>query len=203
MAAGLSQRQVGRLAGVSQQLVSLAERGDAGVNLDERCRMAAAAGHELGWKLYPVAGVSLRDSGQLSLAQAILARMSKQLAARLEVPVAVGDLRAADILITAPTELIHVEVERTLFDFQAQLRAGQLKRDVLARDSTLPVRLVIAVPDSSRVRGDLAAIPEIVRAAFPIPSRQISSSLRNGAPLGGDGLLFVRPSRRTSGGGAT
>lgn len=194
------------MAGVSQQLVSLAERGDAGVNLDERCRMAAAAGHELGWKLYPVAIVTLRDSGQLAVAEAILAQMSRQLVGRLEVPVAVGDLRAADILITAPTELIHVEVERTLFDLQAQLRAAQLKREVLARDSALPVRLVIAVPDSPRVRADLAAIPQIVRAAFPVPSRQISASLRNGTPLGGDGLLFVRPSRpsrRTSRAGAT
>ena len=203
MAAGLTQRRVGQLAGVSQQLVSLAERGDAGVNLDERCRMAAAAGHELGWKLYPVATVTLRDSGQLTLAQAILAPMSKHLTGRLEVPVAVGDLRAADILITAPTELIHVEVERTLFDLQAQLRAAQLKREVLARDSSLPVRLVIAVPDSPRVRADLAAIPQIVRAAFPIPSRQIAAALRNGTPLGGDGLLFVRPARRTRRGGAT
>lgn len=198
MANGLTQRQVGERAGVTQQLVSLAERGDPGIKLDVRCRLAAAAGHELGWKLYPAAGVSLRDSGQLHVAQAILAALSKQLAARLEVPVAVGDLRAADLLITAPTELIHVEVERSLFDLQAQLRAAQLKREALARDSAHPVRLVIAVPDSARVRSVVAGIPEIMRAAFPIPSRQIAGALRSGTPLGGDGLLFVRTGRPTS-----
>lgn len=195
MAAGLTQRQVGERAGVTQQLVSLAERGDPGMRLDLRRRLAAAAGHELGWKLYPAAAVSLRDSGQLHVAQAILAAASKHLTARLEVPVAVGDLRAADLLITAPTDLIHVEVERSLFDLQAQLRAAQLKREALARDSAQPVRLVIAVPDSARVRSVVAGIPEIVRAAFPIPSRQIADALRSGAPLGGDGLLFVRTSR--------
>jgi transcriptional regulator with XRE-family HTH domain len=198
MAAGLTQRQVGHLAGVTQQLVSLAERGDPGIRLEVRCRLVAAAGHELGWKLYPVAGVSLRDSGQLHLAQAILSALSTQLTARMEVPIGAGDLRAADLLITAPAELIHVEVERSLFDLQAQVRAAQLKRDAIARDSTRPVRLVIAVPDSARARAVVGSISEIVRAAFPIPSRQIASALRNGAPIGGDGLLFVRAARRTS-----
>jgi len=198
MAAGLTQRQVGQRAGLTQQLVSLAERGDPGISLDVRCRLVAAAGHELGWKLYPATGVSLRDSGQLNLAQAILAPLSKQLTARLEVPVAAGDLRAADVLISTPTELIHVEVERSLFDLQAQLRAAQLKREAIARDSALPVRLVIAVPDSARARAVVGGFPQVVRAVFPIPSRQIAGALRAGAPLGGDGLLFVRTSRDTS-----
>ena len=203
MAAGLTQQQVGERAGVTQQLVSLAERGDPGIGLNVRCRLTAAAGQELGWKLYPAAGVSLRDSGQLHVAQAILGSISKQLIARLEVPVAAGDLRAADLLITAPTELIHVEVERSLFDLQAQLRAAQLKRDILAHDSTCPVRLIIAVPDSARVRALVAGIPEIVRAAFPVPSREVASALRRGTPLGGDGLLFVRTARPTSSGRGT
>jgi transcriptional regulator with XRE-family HTH domain len=198
MAAGLTQRQVSEHAGVSQQLVSLAERGDPGIGLHVRCRLVAAAGHELGWKLYPVRGVSLRDSGQLLLAQAILSGLSKQLTARLEVPIAAGDLRAADMLITSPTEQIHVEIERSLFDLQAQLRSAQLKRDSLAQSDRLPVRLVIAVPDSARARAVAARLPEIVRAAFPIPSRQVASALRTGASLGGDGLLFVRPARLTS-----
>lgn len=198
MAAGLTQRQLGQRAGLTQQLVSLAERGDPGISLEVRCRLVAAAGHELAWKLYPATGVSLRDSGQLHLARAILAALSKQLTARLEVPVAAGDLRAADMLISAPTELIHVEVERSLFDLQAQLRAAQLKRDAIARDSARPVRLVIAVPDSAHARAVVAGFPEIVRAVFPISSRQIAGALRAGAPVGGDGLLFVRPSRHTS-----
>jgi transcriptional regulator with XRE-family HTH domain len=198
MAVGLTQRQVSERAGVTQQLVSLAERGDPGIGLDVRCRLVAAAGHELGWKLYSMTGVSLRDSGQLHLAQAIVRTLSRLLTGRLEVPIAVGDLRAADMLITAPTELIHVEIERSLFDLQAQLRAAQLKRNTLAEHSPVPVRLVIVVPDSASARAVVASLPEIMRAAFPIPSRQIAGALRSGAPLGGDGLLFVRDARGTS-----
>ena len=198
MTAGLTQRQVSERARVTQQLVSLAERGDPGIALDVRCRLVAAAGHELGWKLYPVTSVSLRDSGQLLLAQAILRGLSKQLTARLEVPIAVGDLRAADMLITSATERIDVEIERSLYDLQAQLRAAQLKRNSLAEGSPLPVRLVIAVPDSARARAVAASLQEIVRAAFPIPSRQVAGALRTGSPVGGDGLLFVRATPLTS-----
>lgn len=194
MSAGLTQRQVAALAGLTQQLVSLAERGDRGIGLDRRCRMALAAGHELGWKLYPVATVSLRDSGQLQLAQAILATLPETLTAQLEVPISNADPRAADVVITAPTELIHIEIERSLFDLQAQLRAAQLKRDALSRDASRPVRLVIAVPDSARARAIAATIPAVIEAAFPIPSREIANALRSGIPVGGDGLLFVRKS---------
>ena len=70
---GLTQLRLGRLAGVSQQMVSQAELGDADVSLDMRCRLAAACAHEIGWRLYPAGRVTLRDSGQLAIAQRIIA----------------------------------------------------------------------------------------------------------------------------------
>ena len=72
----------------------------------------------------------LRDSGQLALAQTIAAAAHPSWRARLEVPVAPGDPRAADLVLTGPTEIIHIEIERALVDFQAQLRSAQLKREL-------------------------------------------------------------------------
>jgi transcriptional regulator with XRE-family HTH domain len=183
-------------AGVTQQLVSLAERGQIGIGLEVRCALVAATGHDIGWRLYPRSTISLRDSGQLEIAQVILRALPSASVRRVEVPVAPGDLRAADLVITTPTELIHVEIERWLVDFQAQVRGAQLKREALSRGSARPVRLVIALPDSKRARAEIAAIPAVIRSSFPIESRDIARALRTGAPLDGDGLLFVRVDRR-------
>jgi transcriptional regulator with XRE-family HTH domain len=193
---GLTQRQLASRAGVTQQLVSLAERGVIGIGLEVRCALVGATGHELGWRLFPTSTVPLRDSGQLATAEVILRALPAGSTAGLEVPVAPGDLRAADLVITTPGELVHVEIERWLVDFQAQVRAAQLKRGTLSHGSTKPVRLVIAMPDSRQARAEVAAMPAVVRSSFPMQSRDIARALRTAEPLGGDGLLFVRVDRR-------
>ena len=190
--AGLSQARLASLAGTSQTEVSKAERGLLDISLDARCRLAAACGHELGWRLYPVATVRLRDSGQLALAQMIVAAAHPSWRPRLEAPVAPGDPRAADLILTGSAEILHIEIERALFDLQAQLRAAQLKRELLAQASSQPVRLVMAVPDTSRTRARLAPFAQLLAQTAPTPSRRIWASIRNGEPLGGDGIAFVR-----------
>jgi transcriptional regulator with XRE-family HTH domain len=197
-AAGLTQKQVAVGSGVSQQIVSQAERGDIGLSLIARCQMTAAVGHELGLRLWPVEGVALRDSGQLALAEAILSALHVSWAARLEAPIATADRRAADLLLTRTDEVVEIEIERTLVDLQGQLRAGQLKRESLAERFDLPVRLVIAVPDGARIRAKLAPFEDVLSRALPVPSREIASALRMGRTIGGDGLLFVRTRRLTA-----
>lgn len=202
-AAGLTQRQLAVRSGVSQQVVSEAERGDPGVSLGARCRMAAAVGHELSLRLYPVEGVPLRDSGQLMLAEAVISTLHGTWSARLEAPIAPGDRRAADILVARTDEIVEIEIERSLVDLQAQLRAAQLKRQALAERSSVPARLIIAVPDGARVRAKLAPFEHLLARALPVASREVSAALRLGHPVGGDGLLFVRVGRRLTASGST
>lgn len=196
MLAGLTQAQVARLAGVSQTEVGRAERGIGDHSLDARCRLAAACGHELGWRLYPVATVRLRDSGQLAIAQAIVQAAHPNWQARLELPVAPGDRRAADLVLTSATEILHVEIERALVDIQAQLRSGQLKREALAAQLKRQVRLVIAVPDTRATRVRLSPFVELIARALPASSASTWRALRSGEALSEDGILFVRPPRR-------
>lgn len=202
MTAGLTQAQLALLAGVSQQVVSMAERGDPAISLDIRCRLAAACGYELGWRLYPVSSVSLRDSGQLAIAQTIVAAAHPSWVCELEAVVAPGDARAADLLMRRPEEVVHLEIERALVDAQAQARAAQLKREVIAARSRVPVRLVIAVPDTSMSRQRLAPLGPLLRRTFPVLSREIWHAIRHGHPVGGDGILFVRADRVGSARGA-
>jgi transcriptional regulator with XRE-family HTH domain len=192
MAHGLTQRQLARLAGVSQAEVSKAERATVDISLEARCRLAAACGHELGWRLYPVATVRLRDSGQLALAQTIVGAAHPSWRPRLEASVAPGDPRAADLVLTGAIEIIHIEIERALVDFQAQLRSAQLKREVMAGQDQRPMRLVIAVPDTVTSRARLAPFTQLIGQTMPGASRTIWRAIRSGQALGTDGILFVR-----------
>ena len=196
MNAGLSQVRLAALAGVSQSEASKAERGALDISLEARCRLAAACGHELGWRLYPVATVRLRDSGQMALAQAIVAAAHPSWKARLEVPIGPGDRRAADLVLTGPTEIIHIEIERALVDFQAQLRSAQLKREALAARETKPIRLVIAVPDTRSSRARLEPFAQLIIQSMPAGSRAVWQAIRGGEPLRQDGILLVRQPRR-------
>jgi transcriptional regulator with XRE-family HTH domain len=196
MTAGLSQRQLAGLAGLSQQEASKAERGASDVSLEARCRLAAACGHELGWRLYPVATVRLRDSGQMALAQAIVASAHPSWKPRLEVPVAPGDARAADVVLTGTTQIVHIEIERALVDFQAQLRSAQLKREILSASEERPIRLVIAVPGTNTSRTRLSPFTDLIRQALPATSHRIWRAIRRAEPLTNDGILFVRAPRR-------
>lgn len=196
MTAGLTQTSLAKRAGVSQQLASWAELGTGNVSLEARCRLAAACGHELAWRLYPVATVRLRDSGQLTLAQAIVGVAHRSWRPRLEVPVAAGDARAADLLLTGPMEIIHIEIERALVDFQAQLRSAQVKRELLAAQEQRPIRLVIAVPYAPASRERLAPFSQLISQTMPAESRAIWRAIRGGEPLKNDGILFVRTPRR-------
>ena len=194
--AGLTQSRLAAITGFTQQHVSLAELGDPHISLDARCRLAAGCGRDLGWKLYPTQTVRLRDSGQMQLAQVIVQRLHSTWSHRMEVPVTLGDPRAADVVLYRGDEVVHIEIERALVDFQAQLRAAQLKRQALGAREDRPIRLVIAVPDTSASRGRLAPFAELLRVSMPRTSRTIWAGLRSGEPLGGDGILFVRVWRR-------
>jgi transcriptional regulator with XRE-family HTH domain len=193
IAAGLTQAQVAALAGLSQSIVADTERGKLGISLDARCRIAAACGHELSMKLFPVSTVRLRDSGQLELAEAIAAAVGPCWRYRFEVLTGPGPMHAADIVLENQQEVAQVEVERALVDFQAQWRAGNLKRESLAQRLGRPVALILAVPDTATVRKALEPHREFISRAMPMSSRAMWHALRGCHALGGDGLLFVRP----------
>jgi len=195
MNAGMSQVRLAALADVSQTEVSKAERGALDISLEARCRLAAACGHELGWRLYPVSTVRLRDSGQMALAHAIVETAHPSWKAQLEMPIAPGDARAADLVLTSPRETIHIEIERALVDFQAQLRSAQLKREALAAVEARPIRLVIAVPDTRSSRARLAPFRRLVSQTMPAASRDVWQAIRGAEALNGDGILFVRAPR--------
>lgn len=200
--AGLSQRDLAARAGLTQAFVSQVERGQSVPGLESMVRLSTALGLSLSLRLFPGDGLKLRDSGQLDVALAIRKEVHSGCRVRLEEPIAYGsDRRAADMILETPIELVMLEIERGLVDFQAQYRAAQLKRATLAARVGRAVRLVIAVPDTRRNRKLLSQHQELISTALPVSSRQIWAAIRSGEPIGGDGLLWVRVKRNETANG--
>src|SRR5215208_6137250 len=117
----MTPREIARRSGISQSVVSRVLAGKASPTLVVLIRLTASLGHRLSIKFYPDEGVRLRDSGQLELAEIIRANCHSAWRLALEVPVArPPDRRAADVLLLSTHEANMIEIERGLFDFQAQ-----------------------------------------------------------------------------------
>lgn len=194
---GVSQAELGRRVGLPQSSVSEMERGRLAADLATQSRLAAAVGLQLSVRLFPNGHVRLRDSGQLSIAQLLIAQADAAWRPILEHPIGLApDLRAADLVLVSPVEVIDLEIERNLADLQAQLRAGMLKRDDLAHRFVQPVRFVLVLRDTTRLRQMVHAYARAISAALPKNSREVLAALRSGEPLGADGLLWVREGTR-------
>ena len=193
LGAGMTQARVAALAGSSQSAISRLELGVPPLDFELGCRVAAVVGHEIGLSLHPADGSTLRDRKQLSIAQRIVGLRHTSWRPALEVAVGVGrDRRAIDLVLSRPEELVACEIERWLVDFGAQLRAHQLKREALAATDDRPVRLLLVVRETDHNRTAVRDHRDLVRRAGFADGRHVWRSLREGRPIGRDGLVFMR-----------
>lgn len=187
---GLSVRAAARLAGVSPTTQRRVEAGSPSVRVDVMCRVAAAIGLKVWGKSFPVREPSLRDTGQLRLAE-ILMRLAHA-GLRPVMELGIGNHRSIDLVLFGAEEILAIEIYRLLADFQAQFRAADAKRMELAAAHQRPVRLVVAVEDTRRNRRLVAEHAVAIGVALPAGSRAVLNSLRTGTPLGADGLVWIR-----------
>lgn len=192
---GWSQRDLGVRAGVPQSTVWRIEHGSRHANIETLCRLTTALALDLNVRAFPSTRVRIRDEQQLARIGFITARASTLWHPQLEVRVAhdPADARAIDLLLSSAVEVVAVEVEGDLADFQAQLRPDLAKRDLLAARESRPVRFVLGLPDTRRLRGIVGDHASLVARTLPTSSRRIWASIRSGNVVGGDGILWLPP----------
>lgn len=189
--------QVARLAGVSWQTVARAESGDPRITFLTVCAVGEAVGLDVVVRGYPGTGPRLRDTGQLEIANLLIAVLHGTWRSVVELQVGPHG-EAIDLVCFGASEILAIEIERLLVDWQAQLRRADAKRAALAAQHQRPVRLVVAVEDMPRNRRALEPHLEVVRSTFPAGSREVLRALRSGSELGSDALLWVRRRRLAS-----
>ena len=190
---GMSVTAAARIAGLAPLTQRRVEAGDPSVGLATLCRAAAVVGLKVWVRAFPIGPTSLRDSGQLRIAEFLRSMTASRMQVELEH--AVGDQRSIDVAAFGPSELLAIEIERLLTDFQAQYRQADAKRVALAERHRRPVRLVLVVEDTRHNRRAVEDHTTLIRSALPAGTREILGVLRTGRELGRDGLAWVRPRR--------
>jgi transcriptional regulator with XRE-family HTH domain len=190
-ASGLSRADAARRAGVSRSTWERVELGSPTATLTTLCAVTDAVGLDLVIRAHPGRGASLRDRGQMAIADYLAGIAHPAWTVSLEVTA--GQFgQAIDQVFWGPDEILGIEIIRHMADHQAQHRSGSLKRDWLADQHRRPVRLVLAVEDLRSNRAALSPHIGLIKSVLPAGSRQIMDALRTGRPLGSDGLLWVR-----------
>jgi hypothetical protein len=178
-------------AGVSWSTQARVELGDPSVSVATLCAVTEAVGLDLVLKAYEGRRPTLRDTGQLALAEQLCARVHPSVRATIELLVGQRG-EAIDVALFAVEEIIATEIERLIVDLQDQYRRADRKRQALADMHQRPVRLIIVIEDTSRNRAAFERHSNFIRSVLPAGSREIFAALANGRPLGRDGLLWLR-----------
>lgn len=178
-------------AGIARSTWDRIEAGDPSVTLAALAAATDAVGLDLVLQAYPGREPRLRDSGQLEFAQAMAGMAGPSWRVTLEEPAGEHG-EAVDLVLWSAAEIVAVEIERMLVDWQAQLRRWLLKRDWLAARHSRPVRLVVLVADTHRNRAAVAPFGALIRSTLPMGSRAVLHAVRSGSPLSADGLCWMR-----------
>jgi len=193
MSVGWTLRTVAQRSKCSQASVSRLEAGDARLSLILVSRIVGALGMDLSVRVFPGAGIGLRDSGQLALAELLRAQAHPSWRIGFEVPIGNDSRQAADMVLTGASAALHLELESRLVDFQAQLRGGQLKRDGLQQRFRTHVAFVLALRDTETNRAAVRANKAVIGTALPATASDVWRAIRSGVPFVADGLLWLRP----------
>jgi transcriptional regulator with XRE-family HTH domain len=188
LAAGLSSRAVGALAGISHVQVIRIERGQAPhVDIETLGKLAGVVGHELSLRIHPI-GPPVRDKGHVALLERFAARLGPIVTWRTEVPIPLpGDLRNADGVATVTTNDFDaiVEAETRLHDVQETERKLRAKQRDLGT-----TRAILLVADTRHNRRVIAAVPDLQRQ-FPVGTRSCLAALKAGRDPGADCLVIL------------
>ena len=191
----MTRASASRRAGVARSTWDRIEAGDPAVTVAALTAAADAVGLDLVLQTYPGREPSLRDSGQMAMAQSLAGMAAAAWRASFEEPAGEHG-RAIDLVLWGPDEILAVEIERQLVDWQSQLRRWSAKRDWLAAQHARPVRLVVMVAETHGNRAALRPFASVTERTFPAGTRAVLQAIRSGTPLGADGLCWMRQPRR-------
>lgn len=184
--AGLSQLTVARRSGMSKMQVSRVERGLGSTGVVGLATLASIVGLDLVVKVYP-GGAPVKDVAHARLLGRLQASLPTLNGWRTEVPLPIpGDQRAVDAELQVASRRIGFELETRLGDAQATARRVALKQ----RDAVLAC-MVLVLADTRANRAAILGGAPTLKATFPLESRAVMASLRNGAPPSGNGVVLV------------
>jgi transcriptional regulator with XRE-family HTH domain len=191
--AGLSQRQLAGLAGISSSTLHAIELDRHDPCLDTLCRVAAALGMDLGVRLFAGTGPLIRDHSQTAMIAALLQEAHGGWIPDPEVWVHRPVRGVIDLVLRmAEPPLVACEAQSDLRRLEQQVRWFRSKAAALAEERAIDVSRLLLLRDTRRTRAIAAEFEAFLAAAYPAPYADLLASIRDGHPWPGDGIVWCR-----------
>ena len=187
MSAGLSQRAVGELVGVSHTEISRIELASAPrVPYQTLAVIGAVLGLDISIRAFPN-GEPIRDAAQVALLGRLRTKLPSPLRWRTEVPIRLpDDRRAWDAEILGPGWRVALDAESRLRDVQALSRRVALK----ARDDGADIVILLVAGTRHNRHVVRLAAPDLA-GMFPVPGRSVLAALEAGTRPEGSGIVLI------------
>ena len=213
--AGISQRRLASVAGVSQGTLSRIETGEVEPTLEVLARIAAALGGEVSMRIYPGTGPIVRDHIQAAMVQALLLALHPRWKRFVEVAVDKPVRGVIDLVIHDPEEpvLVAGEAQSELRRIEQQIRWSRAKADALAEGGSselagvlasrngheggpsLTVSRLLLLRSTRATRRVVATYADILAAAYPAKHADAVAALTGTAPWPGPALVWMDVSK--------
>lgn len=197
--AGLSQRRVAAIAGLSVSTVHAVENVTFDPGTEVLTRLASALGMDLSMRLYPGTGPPIRDRSQAAMLNALIAIVDPRWRATPEVPVSQPVRGVIDLVLddTYGKEVVACEAQSELRRLEQQVRWSRLKAEALRASRAghghgPDVGRLLLLRSTRRTRAIVAEHAELMSAAYPAGAAEIHAELTGDASWPGDGILWCR-----------
>ena len=202
MDAGVSQRALGRAAGVDQSVISRIEASLEAPSIETCARLDAALGADLSMRLFPNTGPAIHDRHQARIVEALIRDLDGRWQAWPEVGVLSPVRGWIDIVLVDRLHAMAVatKVESTIHRLEQAIRWSNAKADALDSSRVWPFGITGQTPSISRLlilratrtnRELAASFAETFRAAYPGDPRHALASLRGTSTWPGGTLLWA------------
>ena len=199
---GVSQRALATAAGVDPSVLCLIETGKRAPSLRVLVALATALGMDTSLRLYPTTGPRIYDHTQSPILNALIGIAHEDWRRRLEVGVNRPARGVIDTVFHDPwcRDVVATEVQGQLRRVEQQLRWAGLKADSLPSASGWPwvvgatprIHRLLVLRSTGATREIVRSLPEVFRAAYPVPEREAYEALTHAAkPWPGNGMLWA------------
>jgi transcriptional regulator with XRE-family HTH domain len=196
---GISQRALAAAAGVDHSTLSRIEAGLIEPSLETLTLIATALGLEPSIKLFAATGPRIHDKVSAPVTDALLAIRHPRWAPRLEVAVTRPARGVIDLVLSEQLDVVAAEIQGQLRRVEEQLRRAGEKADSLPSAREWPwtigqprISRLLVLRSTSETRRLVRSLPELFRAAFPVPEAEAFAALtRDQLPWPGNALLWA------------
>lgn len=194
--AGIPQAVVAAQAGLSRGMLSKVEAGEVRPSIGTLSALAAALGADLSVRLYPGAGIPIRDRTQARMIEALLRILHPRWRVHLEVPIQRPARGLIDVVLEDTPLLVATEVQSDLRRLEAQLRwhtekASGLAHTPLAAVRNTTISRLLILRSTRRTRELAGEFERTLRTAYPARTREALDALTRGSRWPGPAIVWA------------